>query len=221
MTSVINDHSHIKLSSQNEMDRMSLREKKKIETKNRIFEVSGKLFKEKGFESTTIDEITKEAGIAKGTFFNYFPTKESLVFYFAEQKAELVYDLTENESIKHLHTKERIKKFLVVLAESYEKDNDLTKLLFFEYRRYIENSRNAPDKERNPHYRLTNVLLDLLKDGIEKREVKESIDMRMAAETLNAVYFHTLMMWLKSENELSFSRNISAKIDLLFEGIGE
>jgi AcrR family transcriptional regulator len=50
-------------------DKMSLREKKKIETKNRIFEVSGKLFKEKGFENTTIDEITKEAGIAKGTFF--------------------------------------------------------------------------------------------------------------------------------------------------------
>jgi len=203
------------------MNNMSLREKKKIETKNRIFEVSGKLFKEKGFENTTIDEITKEAGIAKGTFFNYFPTKESLVFYFAEQKAELVYDLTEKEAIKDLHTKERMKKFLVALAESYEKDKDLTKLLFFEYRRYIENSRNAPDKERNPHYRLINVLLDLLQDGIEKKEVKKSIDTRMAAETLNAVYFHTLMMWLKSENELSFSRNISAKIDLLFEGIGD
>ncbi|AGB50462.1 transcriptional regulator [Methanomethylovorans hollandica DSM 15978] len=203
------------------MDNMSLRQKRKIETKNRIFEVSGKLFKEKGFESTTIDEITKEAGIAKGTFFNYFPTKESLVFYFAEQKAELVYGLTENETIKHLHTKERIKKFLVALAESYENDKELTKLLFFEYRRYIEDSRNTPDKERNPHYRLIKVLLDLLQEGIKKREVKESIDTIMAAEILNAMYFHTLMVWLKSENELSFSRNISVKIDLLFEGIGD
>lgn len=43
----------------------------------------------------------------------------------------------------------------------------------------------------------------------------------MAAEILNAMYFHTLMVWLKSENELSFSRNISVKIDLLFEGIGD
>lgn len=152
------------------MDNMSLRQKRKIETKNRIFEVSGKLFKEKGFESTTIDEITKEAGIAKGTFFNYFPTKESLVFYFAEQKAELVYGLTENETIKHLHTKERIKKFLVALAESYENDKELTKLLFFEYRRYIEDSRNTPDKERNPHYRLIKVLLDLLQEGIKKEK---------------------------------------------------
>lgn len=199
---------------------MSLREKKKIETKNRIFEVSGKLFKAKGFDNTTIDEVTKEAGIAKGTFFNYFPTKEALIFYFAEQKAELVYDLTENRDMKHLPTKERIKKFLVVLAESYEKDKELTKLLFFEYRRYIENSRPMLDKDRSPHYRLIKVLLDLLQEGVEKREVKESIEIRMAAETLNAVYFHTLMMWLRSENDLSFSRDISAKIDLLFEGIG-
>ncbi len=205
----------------NEMDNMSLRQKRKIETKNRIFEVSGKLFKEKGFESTTIDEITKEAGIAKGTFFNYFPTKESLVFYFAEQKAELIYGLTEKEAIKHLHTKERIKKLLVALAESYENDKELTKLLFFEYRRYIEDSRNNPDKGRKPHYRLIKVLLDLLQEGIKKREVKESTDTIMAAEILNAIYFHTLMMWLKSENQLSFSRNISVKIDLLFEGIGD
>ena len=204
-------------------DKMSLREKKKIETKNRIFEVSGKLFKEKGFENTTIDEITKEAGIAKGTFFNYFPTKESLILYFAEQKADLIYDLKEQEeeeALTHLPTKERIKKFLIALAESYEKDKDLTKLLFMEYRRYIEISRPELNKERSPHYRLIKVLLDLLEEGIAKGDVRKT-DTRMAAETLNAVYFHTLIMWLKSEKDFSFSRDISAKIDLLFEGIGD
>ena len=201
-------------------DKMSLREKKKIETKNRIFEVSGKLFKEKGFENTTIDEITKEAGIAKGTFFNYFPTKESLILYFAEQKADLIYDLRQEEALTHLPTKERIKRFLVAMAESYEKDKDLTKLLFMEYKRYIEISRPELNKERSPHYRLIKVLLDLLEEGIAKGDVRKT-DTRMAAETLNAVYFHTLMMWLKSEKDFSFSRDISAKIDLLFEGIGD
>ncbi|OPY18530.1 MAG: DNA-binding transcriptional repressor AcrR [Methanomethylovorans sp. PtaU1.Bin073] len=199
---------------------MSLREKKKIETKNRIFEVSGKLFKEKGFENTTIDEITKEAGIAKGTFFNYFQTKESLILYFAEQKADLIYDLKEEEALTHLPTKERIKKSLVAMAESYEKDKDLTKLLFMEYRRYIEISRPELNKERSPHYRLIKVLQDLLEEGITKGDVRNT-DTRIAAETLNALYFHTLMMWLKSEKDFSFSGDISAKIDLLFEGIGD
>ncbi|MCG7848868.1 MAG: TetR/AcrR family transcriptional regulator [ANME-2 cluster archaeon] len=84
---------------------MSPREKKKLETKNKIFEVSGRLFKEKGFENTTIDEITKEAGIAKSTFFNYFPTKEALLMYFGEQKNELNYDLIEKETVKSIPIK--------------------------------------------------------------------------------------------------------------------
>jgi AcrR family transcriptional regulator len=220
MTIVINDPGHIYCNLV-QKDNMSLREKKKIETKNRIFEVSGKLFKAKGFENTTIDEITKEAGIAKGTFFNYFTTKESLIFYFAEQKVDLIYSLTENEAIKYLPTRERIKNFLVALAESYENDKDLTKLLFIEYRRYIESSGPVLYKERNPHHCIIKVLLDFLQEGIERKEVKKDIERRIAAETLNAVYFHTLMVWLRSENDISFSRDISAKIDLLFEGIGD
>ncbi len=78
---------------------MSLREKKKIETKKRIFEVVGRLFKEKGFENVTVDEITREAGIAKGTFFNYFPTKIALLRYFGELKEGLVYELIKIHQI--------------------------------------------------------------------------------------------------------------------------
>ncbi len=74
---------------------MSLRDKKKIKTKNNIFDVAGRLFKEKGYEKTTVDEITREAGIGKGTFFNYFPTKEALLqdfisFDFLESEFEKV-----------------------------------------------------------------------------------------------------------------------------------
>ncbi len=80
---------------------MSLREKKKIETKKRIFEVVGRLFKEKGFENVTVDEITRKAGIAKGTFFNYFPTRMSLLRYFGELKEEAVFELFKIHQIRN------------------------------------------------------------------------------------------------------------------------
>lgn len=200
---------------------MSLREKKKQDTKNRIFEVSGRLFKEKGFENTTIDEITKEVGIAKGTFFNYFPTKESLLLYFREQKHELIRDLLDAERSKDVPTKEKIRNFLVRLAESYEKDKELTKLFIVEYRRYVVHSGLKPDDENSMHYRFTRILHNLLEEGSENGEIKADTDLKVAAEILGVVYFHTLIVWLRSENDLSFSRDISAKIELLFEGIGD
>ncbi|VVB86379.1 Bacterial regulatory proteins, tetR family [uncultured archaeon] len=199
---------------------MSLREKKKIETKNKIFEVSGRLFKEKGFENTTIDEITKEAEIGKGTFFNYFPTKEALLLYFVEQKDELTYSLIEIETARSIPTKDKIKNLLVFLAESYETDKELTKLLIFEYIKYIRSTGLKSGEDQSRHHRLSKILHDFLEDGVKKGEVKGGIDVKIAAETLTAVYFHSVMVWLWSENDYSISEDISGMIDLVFEGIG-
>ena len=44
-----------------------------------IIEAALKLFTERGFHGTSTAEISKEAGVATGTLFNYFPTKEDLI----------------------------------------------------------------------------------------------------------------------------------------------
>ena len=48
-------------------------------TKRRIFETAVKLFAEKGYENTGIDEITAVAGYAKGALYYHFETKEDLL----------------------------------------------------------------------------------------------------------------------------------------------
>ena len=199
---------------------MSLREKKKIETKNKIFEVSGRLFKEKGFENTTVDEITKEAGIAKGTFFNYFSTKEALLLYFGEKKEELVYDLIENETMKNIPTKEKIKNILICLADSCEKDKELTKLLILEHTKYMQHSCLGPDECKNSLYRLNKLVCASLEEGVGNKDVKNSIDVKMVADIITGIHLYSLIVWLKSDGEISFSNSISEKIDMLFEGIG-
>ncbi len=60
---------------------VSRRERKKDETRERIFKTAIKLFHARGFEATTVDDITEKADVAKGTFFNYFPRKESVLAY--------------------------------------------------------------------------------------------------------------------------------------------
>ncbi len=51
----------------------------KDETRKRILKVSQKQFAQQGFEQTTTRDIARDANIAVGTLFNYFPTKESIV----------------------------------------------------------------------------------------------------------------------------------------------
>jgi AcrR family transcriptional regulator len=57
-----------------------LRERKKLETRQLISETAVRLFNERGFEAVTVDEIAEAANVSKKTVFNYFPTKEDLVF---------------------------------------------------------------------------------------------------------------------------------------------
>ena len=46
------------------------------------------LFSEKGLEATTTKEVSRRAGIAEGTLFNYFKTKEDLALYFFQKETE-------------------------------------------------------------------------------------------------------------------------------------
>lgn len=57
-----------------------LRERKKLETRQHIADVAARLFAEHGFEQVTVDQVAEAADVAKKTVFNYFPTKEDLVF---------------------------------------------------------------------------------------------------------------------------------------------
>jgi AcrR family transcriptional regulator len=56
----------------------------KEKTKRAILQAALKLFAEKGFYRTTTKEIARQAGIAEGTLFNYFETKEDLALFFFE-----------------------------------------------------------------------------------------------------------------------------------------
>ena len=61
---------------------MRITQQVKQETRQRILDASRELFRSQGFETATTRDIAREAGIATGTLFNYFPTKESIVLSF-------------------------------------------------------------------------------------------------------------------------------------------
>lgn len=49
------------------------------ETKEKLLKTALELFDKKGFDLVTVDEITKQAGVAKGTFYTYFATKSDII----------------------------------------------------------------------------------------------------------------------------------------------
>src|ERR1700728_4026793 len=62
------------------------RERRRVETRERIYRAALRIFAQRGYLQTTVEDITEAADVGKGTFFNYFPTKEHVLGTFGAER---------------------------------------------------------------------------------------------------------------------------------------
>jgi AcrR family transcriptional regulator len=100
-----------------------LRETKKRRTREAIAQAAADLFLAHGFESVTIDDIARAADVSRQTVFNYFPTKEQMLFDRDEEITAallaLVADPVDGAALVaafRTHTRTFWERFLAVLS---------------------------------------------------------------------------------------------------------
>src|SRR5215210_2971286 len=80
-----------------------LRERKKQRTREQIAEAARRLFAARGFAKVTVAEVARAADVSEQTVFNYFPTKEDLVYWrlesFEEELLATIRDRAPGESV--------------------------------------------------------------------------------------------------------------------------
>lgn len=70
--------------------RSNRRERHRLETRDRLYRAALELFGERGFLETTVEDITEAADVGKGTFFNYFRTKEHVLAAYGGERIAAV-----------------------------------------------------------------------------------------------------------------------------------
>src|SRR5665648_766431 len=81
------------------------------------------LFRMQGFTATSVEQITQHADVGKGTFYNYFPTKESVILEFSRRTCQ---DLINNgRQTPSLSTRQRLGNLLHDWADFMIKDRQI------------------------------------------------------------------------------------------------
>jgi len=107
------------------------------DTRRKIYDAALELFREKGFEQTTMRDIARKAGVALGGAYYYYASKDAIVLAFYQEMQENSHDSIVKEMAAHKHLKERVHCVLTRRLEILEPNRKFCAALF----------RHAPDKE--------------------------------------------------------------------------
>src|SRR5579862_4554994 len=96
---------------------MGRRERHKTDVRNRLLRAAFELFGTRGFQATTVEDITQAADVAKGTFFNYFSTKEILLTQMGEHRLDILRAALAEAQLQRTPSRELFYRLLLALVE--------------------------------------------------------------------------------------------------------
>jgi AcrR family transcriptional regulator len=137
-------------------------------TKRKIFEIAMKLFSEKGYEATSIEEITATVGVAKGTLYYHFSSKEEIFNFLVEEGMKLLKNSIEIKTSKCGNTKEKLKAIILIQIKAIIKYESVLSIIFSQI--YGNENRNQLCQDKVEEY--VNVIKNIIDEGIEKGELK-------------------------------------------------
>lgn len=190
---------------------------KKERTKEKIFKTATSLFLTKGYENTTVQEITEKAEVAKGTFFSHFKTKDAILTYLGEQRTKLMKDMLVDELVEVKSTEERIITLFDLLAKVNEEDKEITKLISFEILKKLYSP--ELETETNNQMELKLLLEEILINGQEKGEFSNDFQPSHVADIFIGIYFFVLFQWLSDESNCSLENEFRQRISIVLRGI--
>jgi AcrR family transcriptional regulator len=199
------------------------RETKKEATRQEILAAAAELFKTKGYDSTSVDDIALAADVAKGTFYYHFQAKEDLVM--ALQEAELK-AAAEQASSRLSGDEPRMKilfDFLAVSAYWTEANSDLARAIFKQKFEMMARHKNpdCPVSKGPPAFvkeYLFDTIIQLLAAAQQANEIRTDVEPAELARVIIPVVMSARMHWLMDPSHDSLSAILDRSLKILMEG---
>lgn len=195
--------------------RVSRRETKKRELREAIYETSMALFLQKGFDNVTVEDITHQIEIAKGTFFNYFPNKESILLYFMRRHLEEVKDQIPGVIKEAKTTQQKLHCLFSILAKMVVTNEPLVKWVLLESLRL----RVYKKEKKEVSGKILQNVVEIIRQGQESGEIKKNMNPEKIAKIMESIFFFSAIRWLTFDRHTPLIDDVKEQVQYFFQGI--
>lgn len=190
------------------------RSRRSAELRERLFHAALDLFARKGFAETTVEDITNAADVGKGTFFNYFPSKEHIFLAFAEMQLERLRLAVEEAR----HTRQPMIKFVRSLTARLTMEPARNpELIRVSLQAFLSDS-EVRHAMQNLHARILELHTQMVQIGQERGEIRNDLPASAIALVFRQLIFGTLLIWSLYGDE-SLESRLEAAFEVLWKGL--
>ena len=215
-------------------EKMGRRERKKLQSRRTILEAAISEFSKKGYKDTSVADIMSTADLGIGTFYNYFTSKEDLLFSLLERLSETIRMALAEARAAERTSLELLEVGARVTAKFLD-ENRFVMPLFLAGAQHMAHSAptDGMPHGRHPHAakaedaaqegkrprrmtpQIKQVFTEIITEGQAAGEIRADVPVDLIAEMFHSLYQAAAFSHL----ELSFQENIALKTRLLLDGI--
>ena len=178
---------------------MKISAKQKKENRKKIIQAAVETIIEKGLKGATMREMAQRAGFGDATIYNYFPTKESIIYgYYTDQLETTVERIKEIKEFSEFSLQEQLQTFFETELELFLADREFVqetfKIIFFT----IGQSYSRLKPIRSLFF---DVVDDIFQAAVEVKEIPEQLFNEIIYQLLWDYYIGLVTYWLNDESD--------------------
>ena len=136
-------------------------------TKRKIFETSMQLFAQKGYDATSVEEITATVGVAKGTLYYHFYSKEEIFQFLIEEGVKLLKNSITIKTANLTNSLDKIRAIVLIEIKVLVKYENFMTIILSE----IWGTGARSKMCRNYVFDYIQMIQEIVEEGIEKKEI--------------------------------------------------
>ena len=167
------------------------RQRRSAELRERIFRAALDLFAKKGFVETTVEDITNAADVGKGTFFNYFPSKDHILLAFGEMQIGRLQAAVEQAQNSSEPVEAFLKALRTRMTEEPARNPAIVRAIL---QAHLSSAPVRAVMGKN-HARAQALLTQFIELGQNRGDVRRDIPATELAYVFRQTVFGTLLLW--------------------------